>query len=174
LPCRHQHCLTCWQSYVELNIVHSGCGQAIYCPSRCIQVIDDEQILIFLSNNKNLRERYQRFLVEAFVETNRLTHWCPGNGCTNIVKMKSYTPNCTQLIECDMCNTKFCFKCLKQWHEPLQCSVLEKWEQKNRDESMTGQWILGSKYRVRFCINIIGILKLWFRYKRMSKMSFKY
>jgi len=94
------------------------------------QVIDDEQILKLLVNNENLRQRYQRFLIEAFVETNRLTRWCPGNGCMIIVKMKSYTPNCSQMIECDKCKTIFCFQCLKQWHEPIQCSLLQKWEQK--------------------------------------------
>jgi len=140
--------LTCWQSYLETNIINNGCGLSIYCPSRCIQIVDDEQILKLLSNNENLRQRYQRFLIEAFVETNRLTHWCPGNGCTVIVKMKSYVPNCAQMIECDMCKTIFCFQCLKQWHAPIQCSVLKNWEEKNRDESMTGKWILASRYQI--------------------------
>jgi hypothetical protein len=170
LPCRHQHCLTCWQGYLETNIINNGCSQSIYCISRCNQVIDDEQILKLLSNNEHLRQRYQRFLIDAFVQTNRLTHWCPGNGCSTIVKMKSYTPNCAQMIECDMCKTIFCFQCLRQWHEPVQCSVLEKWEQKNKDESMTGKWILASKNLIRFYTNLSNI----FRYERMSEMSCKY
>jgi ariadne-1 len=170
LPCRHQHCLSCWQGYLESKIVNDGCSQSINCISRCNQIIDDEQILKLLSHNENLRARYQRFLIDAFVDTNRLTHWCPGNGCSTIVKMKTYTPNCSQMIECDMCKIIFCFQCLKQWHEPIQCSMLQKWEQKNQDESMTGKWILASKYLVRFYITIMNI----FRYKRMSKMPFKY
>jgi hypothetical protein len=49
------------------------------------------------------------------------------------------------MIECDVCKTIFCFQCLKQWHDPIQCSLLLKWEKKNRDESMTGEWIVASK-----------------------------
>ncbi|CAF1091786.1 unnamed protein product [Rotaria sordida] len=144
LPCRHQHCLTCWQNYLEFNIVNDGCLKPISCLSRCIQIIDDDEILKLISNNTNLCERYRRGLVEAFVETNRLTHWCPGNGCTIIVKIKHFTSNLAKMIECDTCKTIFCFQCLKQWHEPIQCSLLKKWEEKNRDESMTGKWIVAN------------------------------
>ena len=135
----------------------TGCTQAISCLSRCIQVIDDEVILNLLQNNENLRDRYQRFLVDAFVESNRLTHWCPGNSCSMIVKMKSYSPQCAQMIECDVCKTIFCFQCLKQWHAPIQCSLLQKWEQKNLDESMTGKWIVASEYQVELLIRMRNV-----------------
>jgi ariadne-1 len=164
LPCRHQHCLTCWQVYLESNIVQGGCGQSISCPSRCNQVIDDEQILKLLSTNENVRQRYQRLLVDTFVQTNRLTQWCPGNGCITIVKMKTYTPNCAQMIECDMCKMIFCFQCVEQWHEPIQCSVLLKWEQKNHDESMTGKWILASISLFRFLAIMTHTFKPFFRH----------
>ncbi|CAF0946239.1 unnamed protein product [Adineta ricciae] len=144
LPCRHQHCLSCWQIYLQSSIYQTGCGQPVHCPSRCIQIIDDEQILKLLANNLVLQERYKKHLVDAFVQTNRLTRWCPGNGCTMIVKMKTYSPKCAQMIECDMCSSVFCFECSKQWHEPVQCSVLQKWEQKNQDESMNGKWIIAN------------------------------
>jgi hypothetical protein len=44
-----------------------------------------------------------------------------------------------------MCKIIFCFQCLKQWHDPIQCSLLQKWEKKNRDESMTSEWIVASE-----------------------------
>ena len=62
-----------------------------------------------------------------------------------IVKLKTYTPNYTPMIKCEICGAIFCFQCLKQWHEPMQCSLLRKWERKNRDESQTGKWIITSK-----------------------------
>ena len=145
LRCRHQHCLDCWQAYLGSNIVLTGCTQSISCMSRCNQVIDDEQILVLLEKNPDLCQRYQRFLLDAYVDSNRLTRWCPGNGCSIIVKMKTYSPKCAQLIECDTCKTNFCFQCSKQWHAPIQCSIIDKWEQKNKDESMTGKWIMASK-----------------------------
>ncbi|CAF4444417.1 unnamed protein product, partial [Adineta steineri] len=29
-------------------------------------------------------------------------------------------------------------------HEPVQCTLLTKWEKKNRDESMTSEWIVAN------------------------------
>lgn len=145
LACRHSHCLTCWQDYLESRIDQNGCGQGLLCPSRCNQVADDETILEILTNNESLRRRYQHYLLETYVASNRLTKWCPGNNCNTIVKMRSYTPKCSQMIECDHCKTTFCFNCGKQWHEPAPCFLLQKWEIKNQDESMTGKWLLASE-----------------------------
>ncbi len=148
LACHHQHCLTCWQLYLESNITHSVNAQKISCPSRCNQIIDDEQILKLLSNNERLKKRYEQMLINTFVETNRLTKWCPGKSCSTIVKIKSYLADCAQMISCDVCKTTFCFQCLRQWHDPVQCELLKKWEKKNRDESMTSEWIVASKFSI--------------------------
>lgn len=172
LRCRHQHCLSCWRMYLESNIVLNGCAQSISCPSRCIEVIDDKKILELLSTDENLRQRYGKLLVEAFVQTNRLTRWCPGKNCMMIIKMKSYARNCPHMIECDRCQTTSCFQCGGQWHEPIQCSLLEKWEKKNQDESMTGKWILASKRRLRRQTRLTNMCNS--RYQGVSKMSFKY
>ena len=146
MPCRHQHCLKCWQSYLESSIAHGGSGQKISCPSRCNQIVDDEQVLKLLGHNERLKKRYQELVIDSFVDTNRLTHWCPGTACSTIVKIQSYSTNCALMITCDACKVVFCFQCSKQWHDPIQCSLLIKWEKKNRDESMTGEWIVASKF----------------------------
>ena len=112
------------------------------CPSRCNRLIDDEQVLALLTNDEDLKRRYQHRLVDAFVESNRLTRWCPGQDCQTIVKLKSIPIDDAQMISCDACDTIFCFQCLKPWHEPVQCSLLKKWEKKHRDESMNSDWIL--------------------------------
>lgn len=144
LECGHQHCLVCWQFYLESSIIHGDHGQKISCPSRCNRLLDDDQILKLLINNDRLTKLYKQSLVNAFVETNRLTHWCPGTPCSTVVKLKFLGIDCAQMINCDACKTVFCFQCLKQWHDPLQCSLLQKWEKKNRDESMTGEWIVAN------------------------------
>ena len=127
-------------------IAHGGSGQKISCPSRCDQIVDDEQILKLLGNNERLKKLFHELVINSFVDTNRLTRWCPGINCSTIVKMQSYSTTCAQMIVCDTCKVVFCFQCLKQWHDPIQCSLLQKWEKKNRDESMTGEWIVASKF----------------------------
>ena len=146
LPCGHQHCLTCWQLYLESSINQTSTGHRISCPSRCNQIIDDEQIGRFLNTNPRLKQRYEHSLVNTFVESNSLAHWCPGKSCNTIVKLRSSVSDYAYKISCDTCTSIFCFHCLKQWHDPIQCSLLVKWEKKNRDESMTGEWLLASKF----------------------------
>ena len=146
LSCHHQHCLSCWKLYLESNITQTGGGQKISCLSRCHRIVDDEEIEKLLGDNDRLKKLHQRRIINTFVDTNRLMHWCPGNTCSTIVKMKTYTTDCAQMIICDKCKTIFCFQCLKQWHDPVQCSLLIRWEKKNRDESMTGEWIVASNF----------------------------
>lgn len=104
-----------------------------------------------MGSDEQLCQRYQNLLVESFIQTNRLTRWCPGNDCSMIIKMKKYERDCSSMIECDKCQTVSCFQCGKPWHEPVKCEVLQKWEKKNQDESMNGSWILAS--RVFICLN---------------------
>ncbi|UJR26964.1 hypothetical protein I4U23_008271 [Adineta vaga] len=144
LKCNHRHCLTCWHVYLQTCLTNNTSIQKITCPSRCQEVLDDEQVFKLLDNDERLKKRYEQVLINTYVDINRLTHWCPGNSCSTIVKLKSYTTNCTQMISCDMCKTTFCFHCLQQWHDPVQCELLVKWEKKNRDESMTGEWLIAN------------------------------
>lgn len=38
----------------------------------------------------------------------------------------------------------FCFACGESWHDPVQCSYLEKWLKKMRDDSETSNWIMAN------------------------------
>ncbi|CAF1675218.1 unnamed protein product, partial [Didymodactylos carnosus] len=50
--------------------------------------------------------------------------------------------NCgAQLISCTDCKTNFCFACTEVWHDPIQCTLLKKWEKKCQDESETCHWL---------------------------------
>ena len=161
--------------YLESVLTHGDHGQKISCPSRCNQILEEEQILKLLRDSPQITKLYRQSLVNTYVETNRLTHWCPGTPCTAIVKLKSSGIDCAQMINCDICKMVFCFQCLKQWHDPIQCSLLQKWEKKNRDESMTSEWIIASVFQF-FCLSTKKQTFLFFfsRYKRMSKLSCKY
>uniref|UniRef100_A0A1I8JNZ3 RBR-type E3 ubiquitin transferase n=1 Tax=Macrostomum lignano TaxID=282301 RepID=A0A1I8JNZ3_9PLAT len=47
-----------------------------------------------------------------------------------------------------MANTKECPKCHatieQDWHEPISCSMLRRWQQKNAGESMSTQWFMAN------------------------------
>ena len=140
LKCGHQHCLSCWKSYLESNINPSLNRRPISCLSRCDQIIEDEQIFRLVSD-LSLKQRYQRILVDAYVESNRLARWCPGNSCHVIIQLQSIIADDARMITCEECQFVFCFRCAREWHDPIQCTVLVAWEKKNQDESMNSEWL---------------------------------
>ena len=144
LACNHKHCLTCWQLYFQSCLANTTNVTKISCPSNCNQILDDDEALRLLKGDERLSKRYEQVMINSYVDTNRLTKWCPGNSCSTLVRITSCLTDCTQMISCDVCKTTFCFHCLKQWHDPIQCSLLVKWEKKNRDESMTSEWLIAS------------------------------
>ncbi|CAF0746266.1 unnamed protein product [Didymodactylos carnosus] len=139
LPCRHIFCLNCWGSYLKKKILQDNCGKTLTCPSRCNYLIEDDKVLELIDTDE-IRQKFKRLMVETFVENNRKTKFCPGRGCDKIIKVKS--SNCgSQLISCADCKTNFCFACTEIWHDPIQCSLLKKWQKKCFDESETCHWL---------------------------------
>lgn len=155
LKCGHQHCLICWLAYLESKINPSLNQHPLSCPSQCTQIIDDEQIFYLLKSTPSIKRRYQRILINTYVESNRLTRWCPGQSCQAIAQLKSAIADDARMVTCDECSFIYCFRCSRPWHDPLQCSLLLAWEKRNQDESMTNTWLQVRKSfdefaRVRF------------------------
>ncbi|CAF0864024.1 unnamed protein product [Adineta ricciae] len=144
LACNHKHCLTCWQLYLQSCLANITNVKKISCPSNCNQIVDDDEVLRLLKDDERLAKLYEQVMINSYVDTNRLAKWCPGNSCSTLVRINSHLTDCTQMISCDVCKTTFCFHCLQQWHDPIQCSLLVKWEKKNRDESMTSEWLIAN------------------------------
>lgn len=118
----------------------------ILCPSQCDRLLDDDDVFHLLRTSTNIIILYQKNIVNNFVETNRLTTWCPGNRCHQIIWLQSSLADDARLIKCDICQIEFCFRCHQLWHDPIQCSLLKKWESKNQEESLNHKWLLASTY----------------------------
>lgn len=39
------------------------------------------------------------------------------------------------------CGHVFCFVCGENWHDPVKCALLKKWQKKCDDDSETSNWI---------------------------------
>ena len=144
MVCGHQHCRACWESYFEARLLLGGSFQPLSCLSPRKQMVNDDLVRRLLLHNPRLSQHHEPAGVDTFVESNRTTKWCPGPDCTAIIRLKHTTSDVSCRIDCDSCQSVFCFQCLKPWHEPLQCSLLRKWEQKEDDEYATSVWFLES------------------------------
>lgn len=104
--------------------------------SGCTLLIEDEKVLLYVKN-EDVQNSYRRLMTNSYVESNKLTKWCPGVNCGRAVKVSQV--ECRPVL-CD-CGTKFCFGCAHEWHEPVNCRLLKLWTKKCNDDSETSNWI---------------------------------
>ena len=137
LGCGDLYCDKCWVEYLTSKIMDEGSSQTIACPTiGCNSLIADQDVFRLIKD-QTVRLKYQLLITNSFVECSRYIKWCPAPGCSKAIKV-SYTN--ARLVTCD-CGNQFCFGCVSQWHEPVDCEMLKKWVKKCKDDSETSNWI---------------------------------
>ena len=124
LCCSFDACNRCMKSYVEEK-VRSGCVH-IECPNdRCTKLIHRDEIMARLSG-RELRDKFQQFLVDANNEVNRKT--CPRCSHVKTFDLQLFKSSKTRprLVTCDKCELQWCFGCHAPWHEGLKCAKFQK------------------------------------------------
>jgi len=103
---------------------------------------------------KNHGKKYSRFLSKQFVENSVEVRWCPSPGCSKAV----YEP----IVEGDnfigicSCGFKFCWKCNKNYHTPLSCDDMTKWDEKNSSgDVLSLKWMQENTKQCPKCKNPI-------------------
>lgn len=114
----------------------------------CNELLEDDEFFRLVGNNKNLKNLFEQSIIDSFIDSNRLTRWCPGMGCRRVIKLASMITDKARIISCDTCSLEFCFQCSHDWHDPIQCSLLGKWQKKIGDESRTNQWLVASQFEM--------------------------
>jgi ariadne-1 len=98
-------------------------------------------------------ERFQTFQLQNYVESNKLTRWCPGTGCERVACAS--TPVAMEqdggVVHCGGCSTSFCMVCGEEPHGPTSCMLLGRWKNKCQDESETANWILANTKQCPKC-----------------------
>lgn len=63
--------------------------------------------------------------------------WCPAPGCDWACENANFSG---QYVTCK-CGNTFCFSCGKENHRPCDCSLVEKWAEKNESDSANLDWM---------------------------------
>lgn len=137
LGCSHAFCRCCWVMYLSTKIMEEGQSGRITCAAHdCNMLVDDQTVLPLITDPK-VKIRYQQLITNSYVECNKQMRWCPKPECGHAVKViyPEFQP-----VKC-VCDTKFCFLCGDNWHEPVKCDLIRKWKKKCDDDSETSHWI---------------------------------
>ncbi|CAN8015893.1 unnamed protein product, partial [Ixodes persulcatus] len=137
LACDHRFCTECWNYYLTTKIMEEGMGQTISCAAHGCDILVDDQTVMKLIADPKVKLKYQHLITNSFVECNRLLRWCPQPECNNAIKVQYVD---TQPVTCS-CSHTFCFSCGENWHDPVKCHLLKKWQKKCDDDSETSNWI---------------------------------
>jgi len=101
----------------------------VRCPQKkCGVLLDAETVqrCLDINKDKTLVKKYQKFLLESYVQENDHMKWCPGKGCDNAVRVTLLK---SPLVSC-ACGTKFCFTCGNLPHHPTTCQMMKNWDKK--------------------------------------------
>ncbi|PIN12373.1 putative E3 ubiquitin ligase [Handroanthus impetiginosus] len=139
MDCGHCFCNNCWTEHFIVKI-NEGQSKRIRCMAHKCNSICDEAIIrkLVRLRNPDLAEKFDRFLLESYIEDNKMVKWCPSvPHCGSAIRVEN-DEFCE--VECS-CGLQFCFSCLSEAHSPCSCLMWELWRKKCRDESETVNWI---------------------------------
>ncbi|XP_061358083.1 probable E3 ubiquitin-protein ligase ARI1 isoform X3 [Gastrolobium bilobum] len=139
MDCGHCFCNNCWTEHFLVKI-NEGQSKRIRCMAhKCYSICDEAVVRTLLSRkHPDMAEKYERFLLESYIEDNKRVKWCPSTPhCGNAIRIED-DELCE--VECS-CGLQFCFSCLLEAHSPCSCLMWELWAKKCRDESETVNWI---------------------------------
>ncbi|XP_059314141.1 probable E3 ubiquitin-protein ligase ARI2 isoform X2 [Lycium ferocissimum] len=139
MDCGHCFCNDCWTEHFIVKI-KEGQSKRIRCMAhKCFAICDEAVIRKLVSKrHPDLAEKFDRFLLESYIEDNKMVKWCPSiPHCGNAIRVET-DEFCE--VECS-CGLQFCFCCLSEAHSPCSCLMWELWAKKCRDESETVNWI---------------------------------
>ncbi|CAH9079680.1 unnamed protein product [Cuscuta epithymum] len=139
MDCGHCFCNSCWTEHFIVKI-KEGQSKRIRCMAhKCFAICDEAVVRKLVSKDRpDLAEKFERFLLESYIEDNKMVKWCPSiPHCGSAIRIEN---DDHFEVECS-CGLQFCFSCLSEAHSPCSCLMWELWAKKCRDESETVNWI---------------------------------
>lgn len=139
MDCGHCFCNSCWTEHFIVKI-NEGQSRRIKCMAYKCNAVCDEAVVRDLVSRRDpdLAERFERFLLESYIDDNKLVKWCPSvPHCGNALRVED-DEFCE--VEC-ACGHQFCFSCSSEAHSPCSCLMWELWTKKCKDESETINWM---------------------------------
>ena len=128
LECSHYFCNECYYSYFKVKINNNEV-ERIKCPEKdCKNIIHNNFIEEHLINDISLLEKYKKLRQRKQLMLDPNIQLCPFPDCESYAKKEN-----NKYVSCIHNGHKFCFNCLKDWHNNEECKIdtdksFEKWK----------------------------------------------
>lgn len=137
--CGHPYCSDCWRSYISAAVSDGPGCLKLRCPhpSRCAAAVSLDMIKALATEEE--KEKYDVFLINFYIESDKKTKWCPSAGCEFAV---DFDIGSEDYDICCSCSHQFCWNCTDEAHRPVDCETVNKWNLKNSSEAENVNYIL--------------------------------
>lgn len=128
VKCFHSFCNYCYFNYLKEKI-NNNYVENIKCPQKnCEQILYNDFIEMKLINDIPLLEKYKKFKERKQLILDPNIKMCPYPDCESYARKGK-----NKYIKCIKNQHKFCFECLKNWHDYKPCKIeedikFEKWK----------------------------------------------
>ena len=88
LDCGHFFCSGCYIGYLTYKIMQEGASQMIVCPETKCHTIVDEPTLMSIVTDSKIKLKYQKLILDHYVQCNKLVKWCSAPDCSYAIKVR--------------------------------------------------------------------------------------
>ncbi|KAL8132918.1 hypothetical protein AgCh_008412 [Apium graveolens] len=139
--CDHLYCRACLGTYIRTAIDDGPGCLSLRCPDPSCNAAIGEDVVNLLVKSTKYRKKFRKFFVRSYVEGNSNVKWCPGPDCDAAIEYNGDGECGSYEVVCG-CSFKFCWKCIKDGHRPVDCDTVARWILKNKAEASNVEWIL--------------------------------
>ena len=136
-PCGHCFCRSCWRQYLGITggeqQGHSSCAM------RCMQDGCSVVLAEPLWRAAGQQELYRQLSVRWNISVGERMRCCPTPHCPWVLCLGPLLDRVP--VRCRCGGGTWCSRCGREWHAPVSCADVERWEEKCASESETGSWL---------------------------------
>ena len=118
LPCGHLFCTNCWFNYLKTSILEAKVENIKCMDHECQEHVSEEFIILHISVNDNLVEKYIKFKKRAEIIKDQNKKICPFPNCDSYLEKSIIS----KYVQCEN-GHEFCFECLKPPHGNESCDA---------------------------------------------------
>jgi len=140
LDCGHSFCVTCWQTYLHMQVDDGKASVQARCPQhQCGRIVPATLFRQYCDAAR--KSKYEEWCLRSYVDDNSAVKWCTNpSGCSNACE---YLGADLCEIRCH-CTFIWCWDCGDEAHRPADCGTVNRWNVKNSAESENISWIMAN------------------------------
>lgn len=162
MSCGHVFCKDCYHHHIQIKLDE---GEALHL--KCMQHDCKMRLLPDICEKlswMDLYEKYSKEIIRNYLQYRTNVRACLDSYCSHFLVRDDMIPYISHIptierckntvknhfVECP-CTKRICFQCSNEDHYPISCETLEKWNELDKSDGRTMDWLLSNTKRCPKC-----------------------